>query len=136
MSLATQSSDASNVRSWTLKDLPPYRLVARKLMLLSAKADVPLTQVQAVLRADAAFSAEVLRLANSPLFGVRREITSVLHAVVLLGLERIKALATTLALRTFLTAGKPTQALYSCWRHNLATAVVCERLARFLHMDC
>lgn len=120
---------------WALKDLPPYRPVARKLMLLAAKADVPLDEVQQLLRTDAAFTADVLRLANSPLIGMRSEITSVLQAVMMLGLERIKALATTLALRTFLTSGVSSGALLGCWRHNLATAVVCDSLARILHID-
>ena len=105
MSLATETGGASHAQSLALKDLPPYRPVARKLMVLSAREDVPMSQVQTVLRTDAAFTAEVLRLANSPLFGGRREITSVLQAVMILGLERIKALATTLALRAFLTSG-------------------------------
>jgi putative nucleotidyltransferase with HDIG domain len=104
-------------------------------MMLAAKADVPLEEVQQLLRTDAAFSADVLRLANSPLIGMRAEIRSVLQAVMMLGLERIKALATTLALRTFLTSGVPNDALHACWRHNLATAILCERLARILHLD-
>jgi putative nucleotidyltransferase with HDIG domain len=120
---------------WALKDLPPYRPVARKLMLLTAKADVQLEQIQQVLRTDAVFTADVLRLANSPLIGMRAEIKSVMQAVMMLGLERIKALATTLALRTFLTRAVPAGALLGCWRHNLATAILCERLARILHMD-
>ena len=61
---------------WALKNLPPYRPVARKLMKLTAHADVQLEQIQQVLRMDAAFTADVLRLANSPLIGVRREIKS------------------------------------------------------------
>ena len=120
---------------WALKDLPPYRPVARKLMMLTAKEDVPLDEVQKVLRADAAFTADVLRIANSPLIGFRAEIRSVMQAVMLLGLERIKALSTTLALRTFLTTAVPSDALHACWRHNLASAILCDRLGRLLHMD-
>src|SRR5678816_1841142 len=88
---------------WALNDLPPYRPVAQKLMRLAAMDDVPLSRVQETLRTDAVFSGEVLRLANSPLISFRGEITSILHAVAMLGLERIKTLATTLVLRTFLT---------------------------------
>src|SRR4029077_6373472 len=84
---------------------------------------------------DAAFTADVLRLANSPLIGVRREIKSVMQAVMMLGLERIKALATTLSLRAFLTAAVPNGALLASWRHNLATAIICERLGRILVID-
>jgi putative nucleotidyltransferase with HDIG domain len=104
-------------------------------MRLTAHMDVQLEQIQQVLRMDAAFTADVLRLANSPLIGVRREIKSVMQAVMILGLERIKALATTLSLRAFLSAAVPNRALLSSWRHNLATAIICERLARILVID-
>src|SRR5882762_774537 len=122
-------------RLWALQDLPPFRPVLTKIMRLTADEDVPMTRVQDALRSDAVFAAEVLRLANSPLMSVRCEITSILQAVMMLGLGRIKALATTLALRTFLTSGRPTDALRACWRHNLATALLCERLARFVQID-
>ena len=39
-------------------------------MRLTAHADVQLEQIQQVLRMDAAFTADVLRLANSPLTAV------------------------------------------------------------------
>jgi HD-like signal output (HDOD) protein len=83
---------------------------------------------------DAAFSAELLRLVNSPLLGARREITSTLQAAAVLGFERIKALTTTLGLRMFLT-GKPSDALQVCWRRNLAVAVVSERLSGYVDMN-
>jgi HD-like signal output (HDOD) protein len=104
-------------------------------MRLAAMENVPLSRVQETLRTDAVFSGEVLRLANSPLISFRAEITSILHAVAILGLERIKSLATTLVLRSFLTSGAVTPAIRGCWRHNLATAIVCDRLARFVHLD-
>ena len=104
-------------------------------MKLTAHADVQLEQIQQVLRMDAAFTADVLRLANSPLIGMRGEIKSVMQAVMMLGLERIKALSTTLSMRAFLTSAGSTDALLASWRHNLATAILCERLGRILVID-
>ena len=129
------SKPSKTERPWALRDLPPYRPVAKKLMLLASREDVPLSQVQDVLRTDAAFTADILRLANSPLISSRAQITGVMQAVMVLGLERINALATTLALRSFLSSGVPTNVVQTCWRHNLATAVVCEKLANLLQID-
>jgi putative nucleotidyltransferase with HDIG domain len=136
MGLTTYSPGTVQVQApWALKDLPAYRPVARKLMRLTARQDVQLEQIQQVLRMDAAFTADVLRLANSPLIGMRGEIKSVMQAVMMLGLERIKSLAATLSLRAFLTAAVPRGALLASWRHNLATALLSERLARILVID-
>lgn len=120
---------------WALKNLPPFRPVAAKLMRLTAQDDVPITKVQQVLRTDVAFSAEVLRLANSALVGTRTEVLSVSHAVAMLGLERLKALAMTIAMRDFSSSSKNDEAMQLCWRYNLATAIICEWLARFLPLD-
>src|SRR5260370_38573166 len=105
---------------WTVRDLPPYRPVARKLMLLTARENVPLSEVHEVLSTDAPFAADVLRLANSPLIGFRGEITSILQAGMMLGLERIKALAKVLSLGAFLAGGGPAGLRRICWRHKLA----------------
>jgi hypothetical protein len=98
----------------------PYRPAARKLMRL-AKEDVSLGEMAQMLRTDAAFSADLLRLANSPLFGMRCETQSELHAVAIQGFDRVKALATIPGLRSFLTSGVPNDTLHACWRHNLAS---------------
>ncbi len=114
---------------WALKNLPPFRPVAAKLLRLAAQEDVPLNKVQQVLRTDVAFSAEVLRLANSALIGSRTGVSSVEHAVGLLGLERLKALSMTIAMRDFATTRKSNITMQACWKYNLATAVICEWLA-------
>ncbi len=49
------------------------------------------------------------------------------HAVAVLGLDRIKALAVTVAMRAFVGAASPL--VRQCWRHSAACAVVAENLA-------
>lgn len=136
MLLTVENEDLTAAqRLWILKDLPPYRPVARKLMTLTSAQEVPLARIHEVLRTDAAFTADVLRLANSPLISTRGAIHSVLHAVMMLGLERVKSLATTLALKSFLSLCASTPSIEACWRHNLATAIVCEKLAHPFQID-
>ena len=125
----------SRLRRW--ENLPPFHPVALRLMRAASSDDVPLTEVAAIVRSDGVFAAEILRLANSPLFGFRQEIESILHAVCLLGPERVRGLALTVALRRFLGGVLATEAARVCWRHNLACALLCEELsgAYFLSKD-
>lgn len=122
-------------RPWAFKNLPPFHPVAVKLLKLTTDDGVAITKVQQVLRTDVAFSAEVLRLANSALLGARSEVRSVSHAVMLLGLERLKALSMTIAMRDFLAASKGQNEMRLCWSYNLATAIICEWLADYLPVD-
>ncbi len=110
-----------------LCNLPPFHSVANQVLALSSDPDVDLQQLAAVMQADAAFAAEVLLLANSSLFGFTSRMHVLRHAVAILGLERIKALAVTVAMRAFLVGSTP--AIRPCWRHSTACAVVAEEIA-------
>ena len=127
MDVQSAPDTRSRLRLW--ESLPPFHPVALRLMKVISSESVPLTEIASIIRCDAAFAAEILRLANSPLFGFNREISSILHAVGLLGLERVRGLALTVALRRLLGNVPPSVAARVCWRHNLACAMVAEELA-------
>ena len=77
---------------------------------------------------DAALSAEVLRLANSPVLGIRCEVKSVLQAISLLGLKRIVPLFMTSAVGRFCWPRTKSPLVRQLWRHGLAAAFICEHL--------
>jgi putative nucleotidyltransferase with HDIG domain len=110
-------------------DLPPFPAVATRVLNLVAKESVGLKELNDVLRADVALSSEILILANSSLFSFRSKVCSILQATVLLGLQRVKALALTVGMRAYLTGALEIPALLACWHHSLATALIAEELA-------
>lgn len=112
-----------------LKQLQPFPPVVAQLMRQVTADDIPFKEIAELIQSDAAVAAEVLRVANSPLLDHWGEIDSVLHAVVMLGLERLRGLVVTLSLRNFLAPALQAPILLRCWRHNLACAFLCEQLA-------
>jgi putative nucleotidyltransferase with HDIG domain len=122
-------------KPWVLKRLRPLPAVAARLMRLVSGDDIVLKRVADLIRVDTAFSAEVLRLANSPLMGCRRHVYSILHAVAILGLDRLKSFVMMVALRNFLRNALETPVLLRCWRHSLATALLCEELGESTWLD-
>ncbi len=123
--------------SEALRDVPPFPPVATRLMqLVSEEGDAFSYKEGAdLIRADAAFSVELLRLANSPVFGFRYEIKDIPHAIVVLGMNRLRAVVTTLAMREFLSSQRQHETIQQSWRHNLATALACEVLAGAFWVD-
>ena len=121
-------------RARLLKEVPPFRPVAVQLLNLVSDISQPLARVVSLLRTDAVLTAEVLRLANSPLLGCRSEIKNILQALAFLGMERVNSLIVTTSMRGL--AGPASGRLArACWRHNLATAVICERLGPALRVS-
>lgn len=113
-----------------LTKLPVFPAVATRLMRMLYNERVSFQEVSALVGADAALTAEVLRMANSPLTGAVSQINSLNQAMVLLGLERLNALVLTVSLCKFVAPASKSKSLAVCWRHNLAAATVAEQLAR------
>src|ERR1017187_5195513 len=119
----------------TLRTLPPLSLVATYLLQQVSKENISFRKVSDVIRTDAPLSADMLRVANSALFGARFPVTGVLHALAMLGLDRVRSLITTVALKNLIGSATRATALGRCWRHNLACAFVAEEAARKADLD-
>src|SRR5581483_3752994 len=110
-----------------LCNLPPLNSIANQVLSLTADPDVDIRRLAFAMEADPAFAAEVLLLANSSLFGFTSRMSILRHAIAVLGLDRIKALAVTVAMRAFLGQGGPL--VRQCWRHSAACGVIAEEIS-------
>jgi HD-like signal output (HDOD) protein len=86
-----------------------------------------------VLSADAGTVSEVLRLANSALFGVRNKIVSLQHALTLLGPKRVRSLL----LGRYLVDSMSKKSVAGLdmsyyWRRSLASSVIASHIAQSL----
>jgi putative nucleotidyltransferase with HDIG domain len=124
----SRAAVSQSEKPWVVARLRPVPGVAVRLMSLVSSDDVVFRRVAELIRCDPAFSAEVLKLANSPLLGCRQNVYSILHGVALLGLDRLKSLVMIVALRNFLSSTLQVPVLLRCWRHSLACALLSEDL--------
>lgn len=117
-----------------LRNLPPFPPVAVRLMSLLGQDRTSFAEAAQLLSTDAGLSAEVLRLANSPL-GARYGASSVLQALSILGLARVSGLVLTLSVARFLGKASRSPLMLRCWRHNLACALAAREFADIFDVD-
>lgn len=103
-------------------------------MNISSGSDNSLSELCDLVRCDPVFTAEILRIANSPLIAFSKEVTSVLQASMLLGFRRLRRVVITVGLRSYLDQSV-SAALQACWRHSVACAMLAERTARWNSID-
>jgi putative nucleotidyltransferase with HDIG domain len=115
---------------WALRLVPPFPAIAQRVLALVDSEDVGIRQVGDLIKMDPSFSAELMRFANSALFGCRREVRNLRHAINLVGLDRVKVMATFVAVNRMVRSAVATQALRKVWLHSLATAVIAEEVSR------
>ncbi len=127
--------DHPDTPPWALENLPPFSPVAIKLLNMLSDERIHVDQVSRFIAAEPVFSARVLQIANSPLFALQRQVTSIPHAVIVVGLEKVKAIALTRAMGDYIAPVLRRKALLVCWRNTLAGALLAETLAAACGLD-
>jgi HD-like signal output (HDOD) protein len=112
-----------------LRDLSALPSVALRALELLGNEAVETTALVEVVTPDPTFVADLLSCANSALFGLKSQVRTVRHAIVVLGRDRLKGVVLTTALRSYLKRGHPSAQRVAWWRHSLATALLSEAVA-------
>jgi putative nucleotidyltransferase with HDIG domain len=120
-----------------IKSFPGMPGAAVKLLALMDNPDVPMTEIEVILRQDAGLTANLLKLANSAYFGIPTKIGSVRQAVILLGLKRLIQMVIAACTSTILNQKVPGYDLLAgeLWRHSIAVSVAAEGLVRELNIQ-
>ena len=119
----------SGATPWALENLPPFPAVATQLLQVVSREDVNLNEVGRLISSEPVFAADVLQIANSSAYGLRSQVKSITHAIVVLGLERIKGISLTRAFGRHLKSTLKVVALQRCWQNSLAGALLAEKMA-------
>jgi putative nucleotidyltransferase with HDIG domain len=110
--------------------LPP---VAAKVLSLLNDENVSIRDLAAVIEADASLTLKLLRVANSPLYGHRSEITSINQAIVIMGLNRLTnvVLGVSIFSKFLLSSQRDTAKLMEkFWWHSSCTGMVAKALSK------
>ncbi|MEL7538535.1 MAG: HDOD domain-containing protein [Pseudomonadota bacterium] len=116
-----------------LESLPSLPHVYHEFVRASQCESVEFAELADIVEHDIALSARILGLANSAHFGLNSTVTSIQHAISVLGLEMLSALVTATSLFGALTDGRSARRLETLWMHasnvsQLAIAIAsCER---------
>jgi HD-like signal output (HDOD) protein len=109
--------------------LPPFPNTVLDLTAILSKPSVDVKKAGKVIRADPSLSAQVLRLCNSPMIGLRTRVISIEQATILIGTERLRSLAMTCSLVDYSGKGLPRDQVMNFWQHSFLTALLSEYLA-------
>ena len=113
-------------------DLPAMPTIAVKVMEMIGDPSTSAARLQSMISKDQALTAKVLKIANSAMFGVPRDISTLSHAVVILGFSTIRSIVLAASTRS-LYSGMKGQRGFSAkllWEHSLASASVARQIAK------
>ena len=117
-------------------DLPAPPQAALEMLRACSREDVDSHTLASFAQSDPVLTAEVLRVVNSPLFAIGKEVTSVRHAITLLGFRALRNIILCLMVREAAqgyTRGNFDVSLF--WEDSLRRAVAASLMAGVVGVD-
>ncbi len=119
-----------------MESLPTLAETYQELMAELDSQDPSVGRVGEIVSRDMGMAGTLLKLANSAFFGLSRNISSPIEAVMLLGLEVVKGLAVSANIfSTFEQGVVPGFSFDALWRHSINTGGIGKRIAQAEAMD-
>lgn len=114
-----------------VRDLPTLPIVAMEVNRLLRDENVPVEQLLSLLEKDQSLVSRILRLVNSSFYGFKSKVTSLRHAVTLMGFSTIQHAVVSVAVIDCLKLKSNHRHfdIARFWTHSIGVAVVCRYLA-------
>ena len=125
------SSQAASTLIARLQSIPTLPTVALRVMEITANPKSSANDLMDIISPDVSLITKILKIANSPFYGLTREISSLQHAVTVLGFKEIRNLViSTVAFDSFKNLGKNNKFdINKFWRHSFYCALAAKTIA-------
>jgi len=120
----------------TIEFLPPVPEVMQDLIRALNDSNVELNTLSAIISRDPSMSINILKVANSAFYGIPNKVTTIEHAVRMLGLREVASLCLAFGSVQVLkpSSKTPTIDLTAFWRHSVAVGVFAKLLGKELNI--
>src|SRR5947207_11838232 len=110
--------------------LPSLPSIAMQVLDLAQKADVDIGEIAKIISKDPALSGKILRTVNSSFYGRSQHVSTISHALVILGLQSVKTLVLGFSLVTNLTKNKSKGFKHiTYWKRSIYSATAARAIA-------
>lgn len=85
----------------TIETLPPLPAISASVMAALNSPDVSIIDVTELIEKDISLATQILKVANSPAYGAISTISTIQHAIMMLGLNEVRSLLLAFAVQEF-----------------------------------
>lgn len=117
-------------------EFPPLPAIVSKILVLTSDPESSIDDLKVLVEAEVSLSASLLKLANSPFFGLCRKVASIPHALTVLGLDEVQNLVLAKVMfNTFKRLRNKGDLINGLWKHSfhcgLASTVIAKRIGHY-----
>jgi putative nucleotidyltransferase with HDIG domain len=123
---------AKQLISENIKNLPTLPDIVQKLITLIQDERTAASDLSKLISYDQAISLRLLKVANSAYYGFLKEVATIQHAIVILGLDEVKRLSLGIAMMNFMNGANDESSLKmeDFWKHSVGSSLVAQIISK------
>jgi len=120
-----------------IQSMPPLPVTVSKILEITKNPNVDAKELNSVISLDPVLTGKVLKLINSAYYSLPNQITSIVRAIVMLGINTVKNLALSTSIVTTISNKNNFNALDmdGFWRHSICAGVMAKTFAKRQGID-
>ena len=119
-----------------VEEIPTLPIVSQKILPLLGDENVSLKKIAELIERDQALAVKILKVANSAFYATLSRVSSIDHALVILGLSEVRAILLGFSIHNFFTNSKSNGFDRTrFWKHSIICSQVAKYLARYFKIQ-
>ena len=120
-----------------IQSMPPLPITVSKILEITKKPNVDAKELNSIISLDPVLTGKVLKLINSAYYSLPNQITSIVRAIVMLGINTVKNLALSSSIVTSINKQSNFNAIDmdGFWRHSICVGVMAKTFAKKQRVD-
>ncbi|MBW1730727.1 MAG: HDOD domain-containing protein [Deltaproteobacteria bacterium] len=118
-----------------IEEIPTLPIVSEKVFLLSSDENVSLPKIASLIEKDQALAIKILKVANSAFYGTLSKVSTIDHALVILGIEEVKSILLAFSIHNFFAEHRDGHFDRTrFWKHSVVCSQIAKYLARYFNI--
>jgi len=118
-----------------IEQIPTLPIVSQKILLLLSDEDVALPKVASLIEKDQALAVKILKIANSAFYGTLSKVSTIDHALVILGIGEVRSILLAFSVYNFFSDhGDVHLDRTRFWKHSVVCSQIAKYLARYFNV--
>jgi len=111
-----------------IQQIPTLPIISKQIQGLFKNDDVSIKQVREIIEKDPPLAVKILKVVNSAFYGLLNNISSLDHALVILGFDEVKNIVLGFSIQNFFNKSSNSFERQRFWEHS----IICSQIAKFL----
>ncbi len=112
----------------TIEQIPTLPIISEHIQTLLKDDDVSVKQLEEIIEKDPPLAAKLLKLVNSSFYGLLNKISSIEHALVILGFKEVRNVVLGFSIQRHFTPSTGAFDPKRFWKHS----IICSQVAKYL----